>query len=168
MILLRMTGQFSAPLEQCVRPAALLGLSFRLLLLQTELDSANVTWEYFNYGETVHAFTEPDLVNTGSVSHSPLSTEQGHGSAVLGWPCLWVLARFVLACRLAVCWQQLQSPTSACQIPSAHSMVDGAALSTSFPLSAYPEMQACLVSELEAACSSLMVLSCLPSTHCTK
>ena len=66
-----MTGQFSAPLEQGVTSAALLGLSFMMLLLQTELDSANVTWEYFDYGETVHAFTEPDLVNTGSVSQPP-------------------------------------------------------------------------------------------------
>ena len=55
--------------------AALLALSVVvLLLLQTELDSANVTWEYFNYGKTVHAFTEPDLVNTGSVSQFSLST----------------------------------------------------------------------------------------------
>ena len=54
--------------------AALLALSVVVLLLQTELDSANVTWEYFNYGETVHAFTEPDLVNTGSVRQFSLST----------------------------------------------------------------------------------------------
>ena len=54
-----------------------------MLLLQTELDSANVTWEYFDYGETVHAYTEPDLVNTGSVSQSSPSTGQGHGPAIL-------------------------------------------------------------------------------------
>ena len=81
-----MTGQFSTLLQQGVQSAALLGLSFMMLLLQTELDSANVTWEYFDYGETVHAFTEPDLVNTGSVSQPSPSTEQGHGSAVLTDP----------------------------------------------------------------------------------
>ena len=45
-------------------------------------------------------------------------------------------------------------------------MVGGAPVSTPFPLAAYAEVQACLVSQLEAACSSLMVLSCLPPTPC--
>ena len=80
------TRQFGVSLKQGVTSAVLLGLSVMMLLLQTELDSANVTWEYFDYGETVHAFTEPDLVNTVSVSPSTASTKHGHGSAVLTDP----------------------------------------------------------------------------------
>ena len=37
-----------------------------LVAVQTSLESANVTWEFTQFGKTVHAFTEPNLIGASA------------------------------------------------------------------------------------------------------